>query len=516
MKKKLFIAAICAAGLVSCDLEQIPENQVTFNNAFKSENELNATTSSILFFENAFLGKNDAFIAAGAKADNLSWNNELRDWNPRYAKDQDGQWTGLYNVIYESNLLLDNIGKTKGLSEERYNFHAGQANFAMGLSYFFLAQRYGDCVITKNSTDIVMYGRSPMIDVLNKAISSAETAFSILPTYDKLRGLNNTSITSRQYASKGNSAALLAQIYAWKGSVEELYGLQGNPKEDYQKAIDYATLLIEGKVGNYSLCSSPEELCSKLSHPEETNPEAIFTLTFDKARSEDSQTPNDVATAYLSWPVKETAQMGNIPYDNYLQLYPSTVDEMYPDPSDQRKQAFFYDIDNPVEVDGIQYAIPYKFRECIYTQNEFSETGKDFRSLNADYVYWRLADIILLRAECYNKLGQTDLAIADLNTIRNRAGAAAYPSIYDDGDLKKAIFKEREKELFGENDERYYDIIRNNYILEELHGKFQTLTASDIQNGALFLPIPSNAYSDRDGKVTNTMIRQTIYWMRYM
>lgn len=57
MKKKLFIAAICAAGLVSCDLEQIPENQVTFNNAFKSENELNATTSSILFFENAFLGK---------------------------------------------------------------------------------------------------------------------------------------------------------------------------------------------------------------------------------------------------------------------------------------------------------------------------------------------------------------------------------------------------------------------------------------------------------------------------
>ena len=131
-------------------------------------------------------------------------------------------------------------------------------------------------------------------------------------------------------------------------------------------------------------------------------------------------------------------------------------------------------------------------------------------------MYWRLADIILLRAECYNKLGQTDLAIADLNTIRNRAGAEAYPSIYDDGDLKKAIFKKREKELFGENDERYYDIIRNNYILEELHGKFQTLTANDIQNGALFLPIPSNAYSDRDGKVTNTMIRQTIYWMRYM
>ena len=152
----------------------------------------------------------------------------------------------------------------------------------------------------------------------------------------------------------------------------------------------------------------------------------------------------------------------------------------------------------------------------MYTQNEFSETGKDFRSVDADYVYWRLADIILLRAECYNKLGESNLAIADLNTIRNRAGAEAYPSSYDDGDLKMAIFKEREKEFIGENDERYYDIIRNDYIQTELQGKFLTLNANDIQNGALFLPIPSNAYSDRDGKVTNTKIRQTTYWMRYM
>ena len=219
MKKQIFIAVIGMTGLASCNLDQVPENQVTIDNAFKSENELNATTSSILYFENIYMGKNDAFIAAGAKADNLAWNSDVRNWNPRYVKDQDGQWTGLYNIIYESNLLLDNINKTEGLSEDRYDFHAGQAYFAMGLSYFLLAQRYGDCVITNNSTDIAMYGRSPMIDVLKKAISCAEEAYNILPTYDKLKGLNNTSISSRQYASKGNSAALLAQIYAWKSSM---------------------------------------------------------------------------------------------------------------------------------------------------------------------------------------------------------------------------------------------------------------------------------------------------------
>lgn len=67
MKKQLLIATICVAGLVSCDLDQVPENQVTYNNAFKSENELNATTSSILYFENIYIGKNDPFIAARAK-----------------------------------------------------------------------------------------------------------------------------------------------------------------------------------------------------------------------------------------------------------------------------------------------------------------------------------------------------------------------------------------------------------------------------------------------------------------
>ena len=48
MKKQIFIAVIGMTGLASCNLDQVPENQVTIDNAFKSENELNATTSSIL------------------------------------------------------------------------------------------------------------------------------------------------------------------------------------------------------------------------------------------------------------------------------------------------------------------------------------------------------------------------------------------------------------------------------------------------------------------------------------
>lgn len=518
--KKLIIAAVGGLLATSCSLDIVPENTVTYTNAFATESELNTTTASIQYFINIYLPDNTTLFSAGAKADYSLKNEEVREWNPRrviQSAEAETGWKGMYDIIYESNLLLDNIHRTQGLTQDRYNFHTGQAYFAMGLAYFTLAQRYGNCVITNNSSDIVVYKLSPMIDVINKAISCAEKAYEVLPTYDKLTGLNGSKISSKQYASKGNSAALLSQLYAWKGSMIDLYGPQGeNAMEAYKKSIDYATAIIDKKVGDYSLCSSPEELCAKLSNPDVENPEAIFTLTFDKARSTESVTPNKPASFYLSWPVDDTRDLGNLPYETDFQLYKETVDAMYPESTDKRRAAFFYKIDEPHDVDGMDYAILYKFRNSLYVTDVNSPSGKYFRSINADYVYWRLADIILLRAECYAKTGQTAQAETDLNTIRQRAGASPYPSEYDNGDLKKAIFKERERELIGETDERYYDVIRNNYVKEELLGKFQKLTQTDIKNGALFLPIPASAYSDKDGMTTNTQIRQTTYWIPYM
>ena len=91
-----------------------------------------------------------------------------------------------------------------------------------------MAQRYGEAIITDNSSEIKPYSLSSQSDVLNAAIEHAKKALDILPTWDKLTDLNGVSITNRQTASKGTAAALLAQIYAWKGSVTELYKLQRN------------------------------------------------------------------------------------------------------------------------------------------------------------------------------------------------------------------------------------------------------------------------------------------------
>ena len=516
--KQLFIPYICSAflglGLVSCDLDFTPENAITYSNAFTSESELNTTTSTIHYYFNSVMDAVHPITRIGLLADETQFDQQLREGNPRTILDGAPDWVGIYKMIFESNLLLENIGSTKGLTQDRYNYHAGQAHFALGFGYFLLARAYGQAVIPTDAKELRVYNLSSQQDVIDAAIRHAEQAYNILPEFSKLRNITGATITSKQYGSKGSAAALLAHLYAWKGSVAELYGYSNiDAKAAYEKSVEYATHLIKGDVGNYSLVENPEALCQLLSNSSANNPEEIFSIAYDKGRDNEAITKNTVATFFVTWPVNELKLEGDLAQADY-RLHRSTVNKLYPDAGDLRRTAFFYKQDEAHMAGGTDYAVPYKFRKAIYNIDQSSEAGKSFLSLDANYVYWRLADIYLLRAECLNKLGKTAEAMADLNVIRARAGAAAYPA-NGESDLKRAIFHEREREFVMENDTRYYDILRNGYIKTDLPGKWRTLTQQDIADGALNLPVPYGAQRDKDGKVINGLILQRPYWHRY-
>jgi len=512
---RYFISCLALSLLATaCNLDYTSTNAINYSNAFNRESELNATTVSIHFYLNNCLESSSILTQVGLIADETTSSDELREWNPRTVIGGNYDWKPLYNVIYEANLLLENIGRTQGLTDERRAYHVGQAQFALGFAYFTLSRAFGLAVIPESTSAIRQYPLSSMLQVIDKAIYHAEQAYSVLPTYDKLRNLSGATVSSKQFASKGNSAALLAHLYAWKGSMIELYGLSGaSAQEAYRKSVDYASVLINGQAGNYSLLSSPEELCKRLSDPAADNPEEIFSLVYDKTRSNNSVSHNEVAALYCTWPVDKTLSLGDITNAPF-RLLASTVRSLYPDAGDTRRTAFFYEADQTHEVAGKDYAIPYKFRNAIFVNDASSSSGLSFVSIDANYVYWRLADIYLLRAECYAKLGETGSATSDLNRIRQRAGATDYPAP-GESDLKEAIFHEREREFLLENDSRYYDILRNGYQTTKLQGKFQQLTATDIAGGALNLPVPSAAFQDKTGKIINGSILQRKYWVSY-
>ncbi|MFR7876013.1 MAG: RagB/SusD family nutrient uptake outer membrane protein [Butyricimonas paravirosa] len=137
---------------------------------------------------------------------------------------------------------------------------------------------------------------------------------------------------------------------------------------------------------------------------------------------------------------------------------------------------------------------------------EWPRTGVAGQFINFDQkkTWWRLADIYLLRAECRARLNDRAGAIADLNKIRNRAKAKRYNESEYDGNLRYAIFKEREKELLMEGT-RYFDVLRNGYYKTELYGNFRNVSDQDVVDGVFFNALESTLYWDNPLMRQNTI-----------
>ncbi len=110
---------------------------------------------------------------------------------------------------------------------------------------------------------------------------------------------------------------------------------------------------------------------------------------------------------------------------------------------------FQYLIDEIVSSeDGNPYWWPLKF-----TMSSAGPTGQNV-------LWFRSAQLMLMRAESNARLGNTGDAIADLNAIRNRAGIGDYLGSSDDtGNLVQDIIKERARELFLER-YRIWELLR--------------------------------------------------------
>ena len=120
-----------------------------------------------------------------------------------------------------------------------------------------------------------------------------------------------------------------------------------------------------------------------------------------------------------------------------------------------------------------------------------------------DWIVLRYADVILMLAEVYEELDDTDVAISYLNKVRARAGVPDYEVVKNDPvyshkfpTLKLAILHERRVELAFEN-QRWYDLLRfftPSELVEYMHAKNQDdYNESNLQNFTetdIYYPIP--------------------------
>lgn len=573
MKKiKLFTILSILFFSTSCNdyLEITPENSVTYTNYFNTVQDAEALLSDMEYKLRRMAGAEaeDLYYtkphrATGVIADLSYTLGVFKNMTLNYYTEIYVSWGGYYQCINAADLIIQNAHRFP-LPKEVIEPYVLQAKFAKGLMYFWLAQGWGEVPIIVNNTEYVPLPKNPTIEVLECATRNALEAFNGLAVYEEIKDGYGNPRTTKQFAGKGAAAALLAHIYAWRAAVE-------NKAEYWEQSEEYCRKIIDHEVGNFQLAASPEKVCMEVMKGEST--EGIWETYRPISSGEVRGEPYYEVSLFKSFPVIITKK----PTDFMMeQQYRTSIDSRY-EKTDRRRDAYYFGLDaeefyyvhdakiNQTVVkyterngddtsyyrlnyddwsrekvnallenegdrilDGSPYKNPkaaflFKHRFAYYRQNNQTQQPV-FVGYDMNTIVWRLADIILLRAECRAYQKKDALAIADLNRIRERAygnNQHNYPSARDreeglDSDLTLAIFREREKELMFE-DKRYYDIVRNgmntfnghgsyDYVRQEIGNMYGTLSEQDIKDGALYMGVYNGSF------YMNDLITQNIYW----
>lgn len=504
MKKRiLIIATVVVSMFTSCmNIDVEPQNAVTFENYFKTEKDIQTFMNSIKSEYRFCMAQSANFsvnIDKGFYADSVS------EWGFRQSRALDpffvhsisnaaNNWASFYTLITACNIMLENMDNAE-FAPSLVDMYLSQTYFYRAHTYFWLAQNWGEVPLVLHSRKNEAKAKASINEVLDVVVSDALKAVEHLPWYKDLKDERGAASTSRELLTKEAAYSLLAYVYAWRASVN-------GETQLYKSAIDALTKVLSQEQ-YYELASSPEEVCTKVFEGG-NHKESIFEVQMNW---NDNSYRNQVTPAYFitGFPVNPSKKEGDI-VDADAKIFNSTVDRMFPK-GDLRREAYFYKTDEYRDEASLiftkGFAYPYKYRYAL-VENSGTGAGRMI-ALGNMRVMFRVADLLLLRAECYVRDNQDALAIDDLNRVRSRSNATLYGVKPEPGDLRYTIFKEREKELLWES-HRYFDVMRNGYY-REISPAYGNLTPNDIKNGATYLPVVFGAFSD------NALMTQNKYWL---
>ena len=489
-----------------------PANSVTFKNAFETEKDIEASLLGTEHYVRKRIGESWSPQVYGAYSD-FHWDKAQELLQENYPELYISQWDRYYNVIASSNVSLPYLNDVD-MSQERRNFYRGCIAFFKAFAYLELIRCWGDCILIYDEVETKPIGKTSWPLVADYAITQAREAVRLLPEWDDLRDADGNAVTHRARPCKGAANAVLAHLCAWKAGCK--YMAQPDDRDYDEQALwraaDSACTAIISHSDIYSLEATPEDVCEKTLV--DGGKECVYESVFRKFWEEVGTRNPCFAQNYESYPVISGQQPGDIKYMTY-RILNTTVREMFGEYEeggeprhDTRRDAWFYNFEEMEQMDETitgGYAYPYKWR---YTRvaTEGWNAGQ-FLNFDCNKIWFRLADIYLLRAECRARLNNRQGAIDDLNKIRDRARAKRYDESEYNGDLRYAIFKEREKELLMEG-QRWFDVLRNGYYKTELYGNFRNVSEQDIVDGVFFNALDYALFTN------NPLMRQNTYWLK--
>jgi hypothetical protein len=487
----LIAAVLMLAGVVGCKkdfLNQTPQNAVSsgdFKNASDAEAAIVGAYS--LMANSAYWYYNWNYLIDGdIRADNCYSGGSAPDIDgidnfTSVATDNQPiseDWYELYMDIGACNSVLDNVANITDplLTDVRKAQILGEAKFLRAYHYSHLVRNYGAVVLQLHTIIIdrnTLKARSPVDSVYAQIIADLKDAEASLPvTY-------TDQASSHSRATQGAAEAVLAKVYAQMG--------------DYQDCLDYCNKVLPPAYGGtgtagYSLLPAFDWL---FDSQHKNSAESIFELqhtagTITHGYAEGLLLPPSPLTQYwtkFAPPTQDLVKAFKAAGDSIR--YASSITWQYTGPGTANP------VTSPTHY-GATDTMPYVWKIGRNFTGSWSGGSGD------NLVLLRLADIILLKAEALNALGQTGAAIPLVNAIRARVHLAPM-TVSSQTDVALAILNERRLELAFEG-ERWYDLLRYstqytiNLMNSQVDGNGVSLGYQVVSDRLLY-PIPQ---ADRD------------------
>lgn len=339
-------------------------------------------------------------------------------------------WPPLWKSIYYSNLVLERMDRVPNLTTEEKNRFEGQARFFRAINYYFAQNKFGGVpLITSVEDGRFEIPQSTREEVRQLVESDLIKAASLLPGKADAKAEGLLSRPSKQAA-----LGLLARLYInWESRPDR-----------WQKTKEICDQIISDPSG--AGLETPYSKIFALNN--ENNKEIVYALEHSTASA---TTGNFILNNYFNCPADNIVQTAFIGWGGNWRVTRVFYDKF--NDTDQRKSQMYITYTNksgvtnrPISVTTPATALARKYP--LDAANATSPFGGN------DQPLIRYADIILMKAEAENQLGNLSVAIDLVNQIRVRAGLA---------NLDNSVFTTKEKL----NDE-IYDERRREFFLEGL------------------------------------------------
>lgn len=481
MKKNTIITYIVGlslvVGFVSCDdeLDLRPISQETTENAYSTGTQLEAALTGVYesFQSNDYYVwdkiiyqdvRSDNYYAGGDNPEIFEIDNvDVSTTNTRIFN----AWSSIYNAISKANLVLERAPEIQeDITDTQREEYRGQALFLRAYHYYNLVKHWGGVPLileTIKSTNPaeVRLPRSSAEEVYTQIIADLNEAESLLPdTYGSDASVNKAR------ATKGAANALLAKVHAQK------------PNPDYDAVLTHANAVINSPAG-YELLDDYDQLFDGNNY---NNRESILEIQY-LGSDEGTWGPQMHLPPSVSG---DNWRKFVTPSKDLVEAFDQEGDEIRKNATMLFEAVPWLDEYWGNEANS-QVPFAYKWRNA-----------SGWASADNDYIL-RLADIILLKAEALNELGQVDAAAQEVNTIRERVNLAELTEEQSSNadNLRRAILKERRLELAQEAN-RWDDLVRYDLMVEIMNNvddidlrDNQPVDYNVSQTDAL-LPIPQN------------------------